>query len=273
MGQKNVLIFCVGRDLLEGSILDRNAHFMADRINDLAFRVRSITILDDVEEEMVEAFRNALAQKPAFILVTGGMGPGHDDLTRESMAKATGRPLRQDKQAVEMLAKGYRRWFAKGVVDAPELNEDRLSIAEVPEGSVCYENPIGTAPAVRLRVDETTIFLLPGVPAELQRLFTLYVMPALSAEGPGTLKKAIHVEWPRGDESALKRTLTDIGRRYPGVSSRARVLGDEEVSIRISLFGEHADERELDQMLEQAEADLRARLGLELPSRADHSEP
>ena len=188
------------------------------------------------------------------------------------LARATGRPLCQDKQAVEMLAKGYRRWFAKGMVEDPELNEARLSIAEMPEGSVCYENPIGTAPAVRLKVDGTIIFLLPGVPAELQRLFTLYVAPALSNEGPGILKKAIHVEWPRGDESALKRTLTDIGRRYPGVSSRARVQGDDEVSIRISLFGEHADEAELDQMLEKAEADLRARLGLELPTRADQSE-
>lgn len=271
LSQKNVLIFCVGRDLLEGSVLDRNAHFMADRISDLAFRVQSIHILDDVGEEMVAAFQNALAQKPAFILVTGGMGPGVDDLTRESMAKASGRPLRQDKQAVEMLAKSYRRWFAKGIVEDSELNEARLSIADVPEGSICYENPIGTAPAVRLKVDNTTIFLLPGVPAELQRLFTLYVVPALSSEGPGTLKKAIHVEWPGGDESALKRTLTDIGRHYPGLSSRARVQGDDEVSIRISLFAEHADEAELDRMLEKAEADLRARLGLELPTRVDQS--
>ncbi len=270
MGQKNVLIFCVGRDLLEGTVLDRNAHFMADRISDLAFRVRSIQVLDDREDEMVAAFQNALAQKPAFMLVTGGMGPGHDDLTRESMAKATGRPLRRDELAVEMLAKGYRRWFAKGMVEAPELNEARLSIAEVPEGSICYENPIGTAPAVRLMVDDTTVFLLPGVPSELQRLFTLYVLPALTSESPGILKKALHVEWPGGDESALKRTLTDIGRRYPGVTSRARVQGDEgNVSIRISLFGEHADETELDKMLEKAEADLRALLGLELPTRTD----
>lgn len=273
MAQKTVLIFCVGRDLLEGSVLDRNAHFMADRVSNLAFRVRSITVLDDVEEEMVAAFESGLARKPAFILVTGGMGPGHDDLTRESMARATGRPLKRDQQAVEMLAKGYRRWFAKGIVEEPDLNEARLSIADVPEGSICYENPIGTAPAVRLKVDDTTIFLLPGVPAELQRLFTLYVVPALSAEGPGTLKKAIHVEWPRGDESALKRLLTDIGRHYPGVSSRARVQSSgNEASIRISLYGEHADEAELDNLLEKAEADLRARLGLELPSRADRSE-
>ena len=89
MSQKNVLIFCVGRDLLEGTVLDRNAHFMADRISDLAYRVQSIQVLDDREDEMVAAFQNALAQKPAFMLVTGGMGPGHDDLTRESMAKAT----------------------------------------------------------------------------------------------------------------------------------------------------------------------------------------
>ncbi len=203
MSQKNVFIFCVGRDLLEGSVLDRNAHFMADRISELAFRVQSIQILDDVEDEMVAAFRSALDQKPAFIIVTGGMGPGHDDLTRESAAKAADLPLHRDERAVEMLARSYRRWYAKGIVEDPEMNEARLSIADVPEGSVCYENPIGTAPAMRLKVGDTTMFLMPGVPAELQRLFGLYVMPALTAEGPGVLKKAIHVEWPRGDESAL----------------------------------------------------------------------
>ena len=78
------------------------------------------------------------------------------------------------------------------------------------------------------------------------------MLPALTSESPGVLKKATHVEWPGGDESALKRTLTDIGRRYPGVSSRARVQDDGgNVSIRISLFGEHADEAELDKMLDQ----------------------
>ena len=145
-------------------------------------------------------------------------------------------------------------------------------MASVPEGSVVYENPIGAAPAVRLKVGDTTFFLLPGVPEEMQQLFNLYVVPALAADGPGVVKKARHVEWPGGDESALKRILTDINRRFPEIHTRARVMGsDENISLRVSLFGEHADEAELDAVLGRAEADLRARLGLEVTTRPDAS--
>lgn len=264
MSTKNVFIFCLGRELLEGSVLDRNANFMAKGIDKLAFRVRTIQTLDEVRPEMVEAFRHALAQKPSYILTTGGMGPGIDDLTRECVAEAAGLPLVRDERAVEMLEKSYKRLAAKGVVETAELNEDRATMADVPEGSICYENPMGTAPTVRLKVEDTTFFLLPGVPEEMQRMFDLYVIPALSVDGPGIVKKARHVEWPGGDESALKRILTDINRRFPEIHTRARVVGEEQLCVRVSLFGEHADEEELDTLLSRAEADLRARLGLEI---------
>ena len=232
---------------------------MAKSIDKLAFRVQAVHILDEVGPEMVHAFQTALAQKPAYIITTGGMGPGHDDITRECVSRAAELPRRAPTRAGRR-----RRLRAKGVVDVAELNEDRLTMADIPEGSVCYENPMGTAPAVRLKVDETTFFLLPGVPEEMQRLFDLYVIPALAADGPGIVKKARHVEWPGGDESALKRILTDINRRFPEIHTRARAIGDEKTSLRVSLFGEHADEDELDSLLSRAEADLRARLGLEI---------
>lgn len=264
MTAKNVFIFCLGKELLEGVVLDRNGNFMCKAIDKLALRVRNIQVLDEVEEEMVDAFQAALAKKPAYIITTGGMGPGHDDLTREAVARAAGLELVTDERAVEMLKKSYKRLAARNIVEDPELNEDRLWMAKVPEGSVCYENPIGTAPAVRLKVGATTFFLLPGVPEEMQRMFDLYVVPALAADGPGVVKKACHIEWPGGDESALKRILTDINRRFPEIHTRARVMGNEDnVSLRVSLFGEHSDEKELDSLLSRAEADLRARLGLE----------
>ena len=264
MSTKNVFIFCLGKELLEGSVLDRNGNFMAKSIDRMAFRLQAIHTLDEVEDEMVEGFRSALAQKPAYIITTGGMGPGHDDITRQCVAKAAGLPLARDERAVEMLEKSYKRLHARGLVKSAELNEDRLHMAQVPEGSICYENPMGTAPAVRLKVDETTFFLLPGVPEEMQRLFELYVIPAMAADGPGIVKKSRHVEWPGGDESALKRILTDINRRFPEIHTRARVTGDEQPTVRVSLFGEHADEADLDDLLGRAEADLRARLGLEI---------
>ncbi len=271
MSQKNVFIFCIARELLEGGVLDRNAHFLAHHISQIGFKVQTIQVLDDVEEDIVAAFQAALARKPAFIITTGGMGPGYDDLTRECIAKATGLPLEQNEEAVNMLGRAYRKLVARGLAENAELNEDRLVMAQLPKGASCFENPMGTAPAVRLKAGDTDFFSLPGVPAEMQRMFELYVGPALIEDGPGVIKMARYVEWPGGDESSLKRILTDINRRYPGIHTRARVMGEgDSLCLRVGLYGEHTDEKELGDLLEKAEDDLRARLGLEV-TRSDQA--
>lgn len=262
--QRTAYIFCIARELLEGTVLDRNANYLAGRLNERGYRVTAIQVLDDVEEQIAAAVQRALGQRPSAIITTGGLGPGHTDVTREAIARATGRSLRMDAAAREMLATSYRRLFAKGMVDDAELHEDRLRMAEVPEGGVCYENPIGTAPAVRLTVDKTVLFMLPGTPVEMQRLFQLYVDPALAAD-EGNVKKARHIIYPGADESAISRLLRDLNRRHPGIHSRARGDGSgEDAVLRITLFAEHHDENQLEALLERAEADLRSRLGLEV---------
>ena len=265
MTANTALIFCVGRELLEGLVLDRNANFMASQVSEAGCHVRSIQVLDDEKPEMIAAFRAALATKPSFIFTTGGMGPGHDDFTRECMAEAAAVPLIQDKHAVEMLEKSYRRLHAKGIIDDPEVNEVRLGMANVPQGSMCYENPIGTAPAVRLRIGGTLVFMLPGVPEEMQGMFRTHVLPAMKSEGPGTSKRSVHIDYPGRDESAISRLLADLTRRHTGVRSKARLQGSpDSMWTQITLFGEHTDSAELDSLLARAEADLRARLGLEI---------
>ena len=99
----------------------------------------------------------------------------------------------------------------------------------------------------------------------MQRLFGLHVLPVIQTEGPRTSKKARHLDYPGGDESALTRVLADACRRHPGLHARARFQGDDPAQgMRITITAEHADEAELDQLLEAAEDDLRARLGLEM---------
>lgn len=262
MSQHTAYIFCIGRELLEGLVLDRNANFMAHKLSEAGCRVRGIQVLDDDVDAMVAAFRSALATKPSYICTTGGMGPGHDDITREGVAQAADLPLELDPKAAEMVTVAYRRLFAKGIVENPDLNDDREKMAILPKGSICHENPIGTAPAVQLRVGETQIFSLPGVPQELQRMFTLYVLPTVQAEGK-TRKMVRHIEFPGRDESVLTRLLADMSRRFPGLRTKAKPQ-DDGSGIRISLQGEHTEPGELEKLLEHAEDDLRARLGLEV---------
>ncbi len=265
MKHKTAIIFCVGRELLEGIVLDRNAHFMAGRLNELGVRVVRITTLDDDEEEMVAAFQRALGKKLDYVFTTGGMGPGLDDLTRQAWAKAAGVALEQDARAVEMVEKSYRRLFASGLVDEQNLTEERLRMALLPVGAEPFQNPMGTAPAVKLIVGSTKVLMLPGMPEELRLMFTSFGVPMIQADAPGTVRESRHVKYPGHDESAITRLLGELSRRFPGVQCRARAQGSEAGHvIHITLYGESTSRETLQKLLDDAEADLRARLGMDL---------
>jgi nicotinamide-nucleotide amidase len=265
---KSVILLVVSREILEGSVVDRNAAFIANRIDDIGYRVRTIQVVDRVEAEMVAALKWAIEQKPTFVLMTGGMGPNWDDNTRACLASATGLPLQENPQALDYVQSSYRRLHARGLVDSPDLNESRRGMAGVPKGSVCYENTVGTAPAVQLRLGSTTVFLLPGVPAEMQQFFVTHVLPVMSAEGPDTTRGERHVDYHGYDLSAISRALADVAKKHPNVSVRTRTQGIERTrTIRIALVSEHEDEAQLNKLLDSAEQDMRERLGLELRPR------
>ena len=268
MFDKSVIILVVSREILEGSVVDRNAAFIANRVDDIGYRVRTIQVVDRVESEMVAAITWALEQKPTFLILTGGMGPNWDDNSRACLGKATGLPLVEDPKAVEYIGNSYRRLYAKGAISDPEVNDTRRGMAQLPKGSVCYENTVGTAPAVQLRLTNSCVFLLPGVPAEMQRFFTTHVMPVMSAEGPDTVRGERHVDYHGHDESSISRALADVAGRNPQVSIRTRVQGQDVTrTIRISLVSEQEDAVKLNDLLDHAEQDLRNRLGLELQTR------
>ena len=264
MFDKSVIILVVSREILEGSVVDRNAAFIANRIDDIGYRVRTIQVVDRVEAEMATTMKWAIDQKPTFVLVTGGMGPNWDDNTRACLASAAGLELEDNPQATEYVQNAYRRLFAKQVVSTPDMTDARKGMAKLPNGAKCYENTVGTAPAVQLDVGPTTVFLLPGVPAEMQRFFTSQVMPVMAAAGPDTVRGERAVDYHGHDESSISRVLSDISAKYPQISLRTRVQGTMMArNIRIVLVAEENDAVQLNELLEQAEQDLRDRLGLE----------
>lgn len=268
MFEKSVIILVVSREILEGSVVDRNAAFIANRIDDIGYRVRTIQVVDRVESEVTAAIKWALEQKPAFVLLTGGMGPNWDDSSRGCLARAAGVQLEENAKAVEYVQASYRRMHAKGLIDDDELTASRRGMALVPKGAICHENTVGTAPAVQLRVGGTVVFLLPGVPAEMQRFFTMHVLPVMSAEGPNTVRGERQVDYHGHDESAISQVLSELARRHPLVSIRTRVQGIEGArTIRLMLVAEHEDPVVLNEVLDRAELDLRDRLGIELRSR------
>jgi molybdopterin-biosynthesis enzyme MoeA-like protein len=265
---KSVIILVVSREILEGSVVDRNAAFIANRIDGIGYRVRTIQVVDRVEAEATAAIKWALDQKPTFVLLTGGLGPNWDDSSRGCLAKAVGLPMVEDPKALDFVRNSYRRLHAKGAVDDETLTDARRGMAAVPRGSVCHENLVGTAPAVQLRVGTTTVFLLPGVPAEMQRFFTMHVMPVMSAEGPNTVRGERQVDYHGHDESVISKALSDLTRKHPMVSIRTRVQGVEGArTIRLNLVAEQEDPVALADLLDKAEQDLRDKLGIEIGGR------
>lgn len=267
MNDKSVIIICVSREILEGAVVDRNAAFMAGRIDGLGLRVRTILMVDRVETEMVQALKWAMEQSPAFTVMSGAMGPNFDDNARACLSKAVGTTPVRSQEALECIQSSYRRLHAKGMIDDPEINPERERMIMVPPGARCFENPIGTAPAVELVVGDTTVFLVPGVPAEMQAMFTHHVLPKMMTQGPSTVRKHRTVDCEGGDESTLSRILSTVQRRHTKVEVRTRMVGTtEKPVIQITLQAEHHDPVELEEMLENAELDIRSRLGLEHPA-------
>ncbi|MBL9079234.1 MAG: competence/damage-inducible protein A [Planctomycetes bacterium] len=268
MFDKSAILLVVSREILEGAVVDRNAAFIASRIDDIGYRLRSIQVIDRVESEMVSALKWAIDQKPTFVITTGGMGPNWDDSSRNCLSLATGQPLEENAAAVEFVQNSYRRLHAKGIVGSPDLNESRRGMASVPRGAICYENTVGTAPAVQLRVHNTTVFLLPGVPAEMQQFFATNVLPVMNAEGPDTVRGERVIDYHGYDLSQISRALADIAKKHPNVQVRTRTQGfDRTRVIRILLVSEHEDQAQLDKVLYHAEKDMRERLGLEIEPR------
>jgi molybdopterin-biosynthesis enzyme MoeA-like protein len=268
LSSKRVVILCVSREILEGAVVDRNAAFIASRLDSFGYRVRAIQVVDRVESDMVATFSASLAQEPAFLLITGGMGSDWDDNSRACAAKALGVPLVEDQKARECIANSFRRLFAKGLVSSPDLTPERVRMALVPQGAICHENSIGTSPALQIRSGATTVFLLPGVPAEMQRLFQMFVAPAIVAVSPRTVRGERHIDYIGSDAAAIAKVLRETVGRHEAIDFRTRRLGAAETgAIRITLVADHGTAAAAEALLDRAEADLRQQLGPDITAQ------
>ena len=162
----------VGDELLAGFTVDANGAWMGRRAANLGLPVRARFVVGDRAEDIRGALARAL-DLADVVLVSGGLGPTVDDITREVVAEALGRPLRMDEALLEEIR---RRWATWRSTPLPSGNE---RMARVPEGALVLPNRVGAAPGLALRVEERVVVLLPGVPAEMRALFDEGVAPLL----------------------------------------------------------------------------------------------
>ena len=170
-------IISIGSELVSGQSLDTNSQWLSQQLGSLGIPVAFHTTLGDDLEDTSSAFRAAF-DRADLVVMTGGLGPTQDDLTREALAECAGVPLVED----AALAGGDR-----GDVRPAQSRDGRAEPGPgpVPRGAEPLPNPIGTAPGIWMRIGRATVACLPGVPSEMKRMFQEQVVPRLQRIGMG----------------------------------------------------------------------------------------
>jgi nicotinamide-nucleotide amidase len=156
-------VIAVGSELLGSTRLDTNSLFLADRLAALGIELRGKSVVGDDRRRLADVFRAALSRADLIVL-TGGLGPTDDDLTREAVAEVLAVEMQEDEAIVAQI----RERFARRGLRMPDVNRRQ---AMVPRGATVLDNPNGTAPGLLIEHDDRIVVLLPGPPRELQPMF------------------------------------------------------------------------------------------------------
>jgi molybdenum cofactor synthesis domain-containing protein len=193
-------LLVIGDEILTGRTKDKNIGYIAEYLTGIGVDLREVRVVPDVEEEIVAAV-NALRQRYTYLFTTGGIGPTHDDITADSVAKAFGVGIDHDPRAVAMLKERYQ---------PDELNEARLRMARIPDGADLIENPISKAPGFRLG----NVFVMAGVPSIMQSMLD-GIAPTLETGARMIVETIEAVGLPEG---IYAEGLGQIASSHEGVS-------------------------------------------------------
>ena len=238
-------IIVIGNEILSGRTKDANLTYLAEQLNELGIRLLEGRIVADSEEAIGEAV-NACRARYDYVFTTGGIGPTHDDITAQSIAKAFGLPLEHHPEAVARLERHYA---------TSQINEARLRMAMTPRGATLIDNPISAAPGFKIE----NVHVMAGVPAIMRAMFeglrhTLVGGAPLRSR---TFRTNLAEGVMAADLGALQNRYPDVeigsypsfGRREPGVrivlrateAARLDAASGDFLAMVRALGGEAAD--------------------------------
>jgi nicotinamide-nucleotide amidase len=227
-------IISIGSELVSGQSLDTNSQWLSQELSALGIVVAFHTTLGDVLSDHVGVFRTAF-DRADLVVMTGGLGPTQDDLTRQALADCAGVPLVEDAESLAAIAAMFAR--RKRV-----MRERNRVQALFPQGARPLPNRVGTAPGIWMRIGRATITCLPGVPSEMKLMFGEQVVPRLRAEG--WLERVIAQRkinlFGKGEADVEAQALDlTIRGRVPEVGITAH---DGTISFRITAGGADLEE-------------------------------
>ena len=243
----------VGTELLLGQIVNTNAAWIGQRLADVGWDCLRHTVVGDNEARITEVLREALGRADG-VIVTGGLGPTQDDVTREAIAALAGVPLVRRPELEEWL----RERFAQMGARMAEMN---LRQADVPEGARYIDNPRGSAPGLIVEVGGKPVYAVPGVPREMEGMLERVVLPDLAAragEGRAIVSRVLRTAGV--GESRLAERLTPLWEAAGGGRVTLAYLASAgEVRVRLTAVG--ATKEEALAEIAPVEAKVRKELG------------
>ena len=176
MRASSAAVLVVGDELIAGDVVDRNSPAVARVLAEAGWSPERFAAVGDDAEAIADCLRE-LCRRHVLVVVTGGLGPTLDDVTRDAAARAAGVPLVRSEDA----ARWIERYFARSPRPMAASNERQ---AWIPAGAEPLANPGGSAPGFRLEIDASTVFCLPGPPRELGPMLESELAPWLAARPP-----------------------------------------------------------------------------------------
>ncbi|QPJ65459.1 MAG: competence/damage-inducible protein A [Candidatus Nitrohelix vancouverensis] len=225
-------ILTIGNEVVSGLIQDSNSQFLSSRLNSAGVNVRRMTSVGDDPEDMVDALNGAL-ERVDLILVTGGLGSTHDDLTKQVLAQRFGHSLVMNDTVLRRLESIMA---SRGKAMTPGFR----SQAEVPDKAEILHNAVGSAPGLLFQHDGKKVYALPGVPKEMRHLYEKYIHPELEANSSGRIAHRL-LRTTGLSESELWPLVGGVEELERWVSV-ASLPSYEGVKIRLSASGKNREE-------------------------------
>lgn len=196
---KTASLLIVGNEILSGRTQDKNTNWLAEQLGEMGIVMQEVRIIPDIEEVIVESL-NALRKTVDYVFTTGGIGPTHDDITAESVAKAFDVSLERNPDAYQALLDHYK--------DEAELTHARLKMAMVPHGAELIHNPVSGAPGFRI----DNVYVMAGVPKIMQGMF--HGIRSGLETGKPILSETVSCN---SAESVIAGALQTIQDKYPNI--------------------------------------------------------
>lgn len=244
-----VELISVGTEILLGNIVNTNAAFLAEQCAALGLSCYYQTVVGDNDQRLLQTLETAVGRSDIVIL-SGGLGPTQDDLTKETAAKLFGKKLIMDKHSKELIETFFKK---RGL----EPTDNNWKQALIPEGAVAVDNANGTAPGVIMEEDGKTVILLPGPPNELIPMFQTSIFPYLGKKEKSIIcSKTVKICGV--GESKAEAEIMDLLKRQvnPTIAPYAKT---GEVHLRVT--AKAVDEKSAKKLLKPVVKELKGRFG------------